>query len=162
MCWAQAQLSCVHRELPMSRHHGDHMIPADCYWSMFLSTDIYTLGGNAFGAPCVFPFKLNGKWYAKCIPRSDDAGSFWCATSSDFDKDQLFGNCPLKGNLLLKISGKALSKSFIHSHGQNLLGLWKWHWAVSWTLASLVHWWARKWSTEVSALHSHCLSNWDE
>ncbi|NXL50685.1 MRC1 protein, partial [Podilymbus podiceps] len=61
--------------------------------------DIYTLGGNAFGAPCVFPFKLNGKWYAKCIPRGDDAGSLWCATSSDFDKDQLFGNCPLKGTI---------------------------------------------------------------
>ncbi|XP_027551432.1 macrophage mannose receptor 1-like [Neopelma chrysocephalum] len=58
--------------------------------------DIYTLGGNAFGAPCVFPFKLKGKWYAECIPRSDDADSLWCATSSDFDKDHLFGNCPLK------------------------------------------------------------------
>ncbi|KAK4828116.1 hypothetical protein QYF61_023914 [Mycteria americana] len=61
--------------------------------------DIYTLGGNAFGAPCVFPFKLNGKWYAECIPRSDDAGSLWCATSSDFDKDQFFGNCPLKDTI---------------------------------------------------------------
>lgn len=109
----------------MSRHCGDHLIPPDCYCSMFLSIDIYTLGGNAFGAPCVFPFKLNGKWYAECIPRSDDAGSLWCATSSDFDKDQFFGNCPLKGNLFIKISGKALRKSFIHSHGQNLLGMWK-------------------------------------
>uniref|UniRef100_A0A663E6M4 Macrophage mannose receptor 1-like n=1 Tax=Aquila chrysaetos chrysaetos TaxID=223781 RepID=A0A663E6M4_AQUCH len=61
--------------------------------------DIYTLGGNAFGAPCVFPFKLKGKWYAECIPRSDDAGSLWCATSSDFDKDQFFGNCPLKDTI---------------------------------------------------------------
>ncbi|NWI51084.1 MRC1 protein, partial [Calyptomena viridis] len=58
--------------------------------------DIYTLGGNAFGAPCVFPFKLKGKWYAECIPQSDDANSLWCATSSDFDKDRLFGKCPLK------------------------------------------------------------------
>uniref|UniRef100_A0A8B9GDI6 MRC1 protein n=1 Tax=Amazona collaria TaxID=241587 RepID=A0A8B9GDI6_9PSIT len=72
--------------------------------------DIYTLGGNAFGAPCVFPFKLHGKWYTECIPRSDDAGSLWCATSSDFDKDHLFGNCPLT--------------VFIHFHGQNLLGMW--------------------------------------
>ncbi|RMC04930.1 hypothetical protein DUI87_18106 [Hirundo rustica rustica] len=63
--------------------------------SIFL--DIYTLGGNAFGAPCVFPFKHQGKWYAECIPRRDDTDSLWCATSSDFDKDQLFGNCPLKG-----------------------------------------------------------------
>ncbi|NXC92725.1 MRC1 protein, partial [Certhia familiaris] len=58
--------------------------------------DIYTLGGNAFGAPCVFPFKHQGKWYAECIPQKDDADSLWCATTSDFDKDQLFGNCPLR------------------------------------------------------------------
>ncbi|KFQ70858.1 Macrophage mannose receptor 1, partial [Phaethon lepturus] len=61
--------------------------------------DIYTLGGNAFGAPCVFPFKFDGKWYAECIRRSDNSGSLWCATSSDFDKDQLFGNCPLKDTI---------------------------------------------------------------
>ncbi|KAK2531290.1 macrophage mannose receptor 1 [Columba livia] len=61
--------------------------------------EIYTLGGNAFGAPCVFPFKLNGKWYAECVPWSDDESSFWCATSSDFDRDQLFGNCPLKDTI---------------------------------------------------------------
>lgn len=125
MCWVLAQLSCVHGELSMSRHCGEHLIPTHYYCPMFLSVDTYTLGGNAFGAPCVFPFKLNGKWYAECIPRRDNPGSLWCATSSDFDKDQLFGNCPLKGNLFIKISGKALSKSFIHSHGQNLLGLWK-------------------------------------
>lgn len=89
----------------MSTHCGEHLIPTDYCCSMFLSADIYTLGGNAFGAPCVFPFKFNGKWHAECIPRSDDAGSFWCATSSDFDKDQLFGNCPVKGNLFIKTSG---------------------------------------------------------
>uniref|UniRef100_A0A8B9QQM5 Macrophage mannose receptor 1 n=1 Tax=Anas platyrhynchos TaxID=8839 RepID=A0A8B9QQM5_ANAPL len=61
--------------------------------------DMYTLGGNTFGAPCVFPFKLNGKWYAECIARSDDADSLWCATSSDFDKDQRFGYCPLKDTI---------------------------------------------------------------
>uniref|UniRef100_R7VRQ5 Macrophage mannose receptor 1-like protein 1 n=1 Tax=Columba livia TaxID=8932 RepID=R7VRQ5_COLLI len=61
--------------------------------------EIYTLGGNAFGAPCVFPFKLNGKWYAECVTWSDDESSFWCATSSDFDRDQLFGNCPLKDTI---------------------------------------------------------------
>ncbi|XP_054027132.1 macrophage mannose receptor 1 [Dryobates pubescens] len=58
--------------------------------------DIFTLGGNAFGAPCVFPFKFNGRWHAECLPRAGDAGSLWCATTSDFDKDQVFGSCPLK------------------------------------------------------------------
>ncbi|NXU54453.1 MRC1 protein, partial [Turnix velox] len=58
--------------------------------------DIYTLEGNAFGAPCVFPFKYQGKWYAECIPQSYNAGSYWCATSEDFDTDQVSGSCPLK------------------------------------------------------------------
>lgn len=109
----------------MSRHCCEHLIPTDYYYSIFLSVDIYTLGGNAFGAPCVFPFKLNGKWYAECIPRGDDADSLWCATSSDFDKDQFFGNCPLKGNLFIKIPAKVSSKSLILSHGLILLGMWK-------------------------------------
>ncbi|XP_021244970.1 macrophage mannose receptor 1-like [Numida meleagris] len=61
--------------------------------------DMYTLGGNTFGAPCVFPFKFNGKWFAECIPQTDDASTRWCATTSDFDKDQLFGICPSKGIL---------------------------------------------------------------
>lgn len=75
---------------------------------LFLSIDMYTIGGNNFGAPCVFPFKFNGKWFADCI-RQTDASSLWCATTSDFDKDQRFGNCPSKGNLFINISGKALS-----------------------------------------------------
>uniref|UniRef100_A0A803XKF9 Macrophage mannose receptor 1 n=2 Tax=Meleagris gallopavo TaxID=9103 RepID=A0A803XKF9_MELGA len=57
--------------------------------------DMYTLGGNNFGAPCVFPFKFNGKWFADCIRRTE-ASSLWCATTSDFDRDQRFGNCPSK------------------------------------------------------------------
>uniref|UniRef100_A0A803Y4X6 Macrophage mannose receptor 1 n=1 Tax=Meleagris gallopavo TaxID=9103 RepID=A0A803Y4X6_MELGA len=60
--------------------------------------DMYTLGGNNFGAPCVFPFKFNGKWFADCIRRTE-ASSLWCATTSDFDRDQRFGNCPSKDTL---------------------------------------------------------------
>uniref|UniRef100_A0A8C3H207 Macrophage mannose receptor 1 n=1 Tax=Corvus moneduloides TaxID=1196302 RepID=A0A8C3H207_CORMO len=86
--------------------------------------DIYTLGGNAFGAPCVFPFKHQGKWYAECIPRRNDADSLWCATSSDFDKDQLFGNCPLKGNLFIKISGRLLSKKTRYQINSESLLTW--------------------------------------
>ncbi|OXB84687.1 UNVERIFIED_CONTAM: hypothetical protein H355_001164 [Colinus virginianus] len=59
--------------------------------------DTYTLGGNTFGSPCVFPFKFIGKWFAECIHRSDDASPLWCSTTSDFDKDQRFGYCPSKG-----------------------------------------------------------------
>uniref|UniRef100_A0A8C2T126 Macrophage mannose receptor 1-like n=1 Tax=Coturnix japonica TaxID=93934 RepID=A0A8C2T126_COTJA len=58
--------------------------------------DIYTLGGNTFGAPCVFPFKFNGKWFAECVRRTEYASPLWCATTSDFDKDRRFGYCPSK------------------------------------------------------------------
>ncbi|XP_074840934.1 macrophage mannose receptor 1-like [Carettochelys insculpta] len=63
--------------------------------------DMFTLLGNAFGAPCVFPFKFNNKWYAECTKdkKAENELDFpWCATSTDFDKDSLFGYCPLKNN----------------------------------------------------------------
>uniref|UniRef100_A0A8B9NY81 MRC1 protein n=1 Tax=Apteryx owenii TaxID=8824 RepID=A0A8B9NY81_APTOW len=87
--------------------------------------DMFTLGGNAFGAPCVFPFKLNGKWHAECIPRSDDAGSLWCATSSDFDKDKLFGNCPLKDTIHNDVwKTNPLTETYYQINSESLL---TWH-----------------------------------
>nr|XP_006119616.1 macrophage mannose receptor 1 [Pelodiscus sinensis] len=60
--------------------------------------DLFTLLGNANGAPCVFPFKLSGKWYAECTDAARSDGWLWCATTADFDTDQLYGFCPLKSN----------------------------------------------------------------
>ncbi|XP_062976933.1 macrophage mannose receptor 1-like [Elgaria multicarinata webbii] len=56
---------------------------------------LYTLNGNAFGAPCVFPFKYMNKQHAECI-RDDKNGKLWCGTTPDVDKDALTGYCPLK------------------------------------------------------------------
>ncbi|XP_062425038.1 macrophage mannose receptor 1-like [Rhea pennata] len=87
--------------------------------------DIFTLGGNAFGAPCVFPFKLNGKWHAECIPWNDDAGSLWCATSSDFDEDQRFGNCPLKDSIHNDVwKANPLTETYYQINSESLL---TWH-----------------------------------
>ncbi|CAM4520728.1 unnamed protein product [Lepidochelys olivacea] len=60
--------------------------------------DLFTLLGNANGAPCVFPFKLSGKWYAECTDAARSDGLLWCGTTADFDTDQLCGFCPLKYN----------------------------------------------------------------
>ncbi|XP_044863743.1 macrophage mannose receptor 1-like isoform X1 [Mauremys mutica] len=60
--------------------------------------DLFTLLGNANGAPCVFPFKLSGKWYAECTDAARSDGLLWCGTTADFDTDQLYGFCPLKYN----------------------------------------------------------------
>ncbi|KAM6451463.1 macrophage mannose receptor 1 [Liasis olivaceus] len=57
---------------------------------------LFTIEGNAFGAPCVFPFKYMNKWYAKCIANDDEHNRLWCGTTPDVDKDSLTGYCPVK------------------------------------------------------------------
>ncbi|NXC39026.1 MRC1 protein, partial [Penelope pileata] len=56
--------------------------------------DLFTLLGNAHGAPCTFPFQLGGKWYAGCTAAGRSDGLLWCATTPDFDTDHLYGFCP--------------------------------------------------------------------
>ncbi|XP_053215421.1 macrophage mannose receptor 1-like [Podarcis raffonei] len=57
---------------------------------------LYTLRGNAQGAPCVFPFKYQDKLYAQCIRDGDEHGQLWCGTTADVDRDSLTGYCPIK------------------------------------------------------------------
>ena len=51
----------------------------------------YTTGGNAKGAFCQFPFQYEGKAYYECTRR--DNRKPWCATTADYDTDQLWGVC---------------------------------------------------------------------
>ncbi|NXX93061.1 MRC1 protein, partial [Centropus bengalensis] len=60
--------------------------------------DLFTLLGNANGAPCAFPFQLSGKWYARCTTAGRSDGLLWCATTPDFDADHLYGFCPTGNN----------------------------------------------------------------
>ncbi|NWH78351.1 MRC1 protein, partial [Piaya cayana] len=60
--------------------------------------DLFTLLGNANGAPCAFPFQLSGKWYARCTTAGRSDGLFWCATTPNFDVDHLYGFCPAGNN----------------------------------------------------------------
>uniref|UniRef100_F6Y2F6 Macrophage mannose receptor 1 n=1 Tax=Monodelphis domestica TaxID=13616 RepID=F6Y2F6_MONDO len=57
---------------------------------------IYTLLGNANGAPCVFPFKFGDNWYADCTSAGRSDGWLWCGTTADYATDRLFGYCPMK------------------------------------------------------------------
>ncbi|XP_053119455.1 macrophage mannose receptor 1-like [Hemicordylus capensis] len=58
--------------------------------------ELFTLDGNALGAPCAFPFKYENKWYAECIPDYHEGGRLWCGTTADVDEDSITGYCPLK------------------------------------------------------------------
>lgn len=62
-----------------------------------VSSEMFTIGGNAFGAPCQFPFKFNSKWYAECTKDGRTDGLLWCATETDYNKDKKWGFCPTEG-----------------------------------------------------------------
>ncbi|XP_072330668.1 lymphocyte antigen 75 [Scyliorhinus torazame] len=53
---------------------------------------IYTTDGNAFGKPCVFPFKYRRKWHHECTTDNND-GQEWCATTANYENDRKWGNC---------------------------------------------------------------------
>ncbi|XP_042329974.1 macrophage mannose receptor 1-like [Sceloporus undulatus] len=74
-------------------------------WTIFGTKDslcskgyeaLFTLAGNSFGSPCVFPFKYKNTWHAKCIRDDDQNAQLWCGTTEDVDKDSLQGYCPVK------------------------------------------------------------------
>ncbi|XP_020653995.3 secretory phospholipase A2 receptor isoform X1 [Pogona vitticeps] len=73
-------------------------------WKQFMSHDgdvcelafeeMYTLSGNSFGSPCVFPFKYNNTWHHECVRDSREDGYPWCATTSQYERDEKWGLCP--------------------------------------------------------------------
>uniref|UniRef100_A0A8C3XBH0 Mannose receptor C-type 1 n=1 Tax=Cyanoderma ruficeps TaxID=181631 RepID=A0A8C3XBH0_9PASS len=78
-------------------------LSAKSKWNIYGAMDVlcsqgyeetFTLLGNAFGAPCVFPFLLERQWRAECTAAGRADGRLWCATTADYDKDQRYGFCP--------------------------------------------------------------------
>ena len=51
-----------------------------------------TVGGNANGAKCVFPFNYQGKQYSECTT-VNYGDKLWCAAVPDYDVDPLWGDC---------------------------------------------------------------------
>ncbi|XP_062381617.1 macrophage mannose receptor 1-like [Sardina pilchardus] len=54
--------------------------------------ELYTIGGTAYGSPCHFPFKYQGKWYSDCTP--GDTSELICVTDRDYPNK--WGFCPTK------------------------------------------------------------------
>lgn len=59
--------------------------------------EIFTIGGNALGTPCQFPFRFQSQWYAECTKEGRSDGRLWCATVRDYDTDRKWGFCPTGG-----------------------------------------------------------------
>lgn len=60
-------------------------------------TVLFTLGGNAEGAACKFPFTFQGEKYEECTTAGRQDGYRWCATTENYDVDKSFGFCPETG-----------------------------------------------------------------
>ncbi|CAM4591548.1 unnamed protein product [Leuciscus chuanchicus] len=62
--------------------------------------EIYTIGGNAFGRPCHFPFLYEKKWYADCTKVDEQDQRLWCSIEAEYSANQLWGYCPTHENTL--------------------------------------------------------------
>lgn len=70
-------------------------------WScvvLFLLLAMSTIGGNAEGAPCVFPFIFLGKSYDECTTSGRNDGKLWCSATKSYDEDRKWGFCPDQGD----------------------------------------------------------------
>uniref|UniRef100_G1QKN0 72 kDa type IV collagenase n=1 Tax=Nomascus leucogenys TaxID=61853 RepID=G1QKN0_NOMLE len=55
---------------------------------------LFTMGGNAEGQPCKFPFRFQGTSYDSCTTEGRTDGYRWCGTTEDYDRDKKYGFCP--------------------------------------------------------------------
>ncbi|XP_028266235.1 matrix metalloproteinase-9 [Parambassis ranga] len=62
---------------------------------------LYTFGGNADGAKCVFPFTFQEEEYEGCTTDGRTDGYRWCATTDSFDRDRKFGFCPSRDTAVI-------------------------------------------------------------
>ncbi|XP_052404337.1 macrophage mannose receptor 1b isoform X2 [Carassius gibelio] len=60
--------------------------------------ELYTIGGNAFGRPCQFPFLYENKWYADCTKIDTPDQRLWCSVETNYGENQLWGYCPTPDN----------------------------------------------------------------
>ncbi|XP_056382277.1 72 kDa type IV collagenase [Hyla sarda] len=67
-------------------------------------TALSTVGGNAEGSPCVFPFTFLGNKYNSCTSAGRSDGKLWCASSSSYDDDRKWGFCPDQGYSLFLVA----------------------------------------------------------
>ncbi|XP_068197546.1 macrophage mannose receptor 1-like isoform X2 [Antennarius striatus] len=55
--------------------------------------EFYTIEGNAFGKPCMFPFLYKDRWFGDCTSFDSSVKRPWCAIATNYDREQ-WGYCP--------------------------------------------------------------------
>ncbi|XP_029309225.1 macrophage mannose receptor 1-like [Cottoperca gobio] len=55
--------------------------------------EFYTIGGNANGRPCMFPFMYKNNWYTDCTTQDSSDERLWCAVQTKYD-NEIWGFCP--------------------------------------------------------------------
>lgn len=63
---------------------------------------VYCLSVTDKNEVCIFPFKYLGEFYSECTTQGKTDGRKWCATTSDYDKDQKWGFCSGGTNVLFQ------------------------------------------------------------
>uniref|UniRef100_A0A674PBS8 Mannose receptor, C type 1b n=1 Tax=Takifugu rubripes TaxID=31033 RepID=A0A674PBS8_TAKRU len=56
--------------------------------------ELYTIGGNAAGRPCMFPFLYKDQWYSDCTSHDSIEKRLWCAIETKFQGEH-WGYCPV-------------------------------------------------------------------
>uniref|UniRef100_A0A3B4UJN7 Mannose receptor, C type 1b n=1 Tax=Seriola dumerili TaxID=41447 RepID=A0A3B4UJN7_SERDU len=55
--------------------------------------ELYTIEGNAFGKPCMFPFMYKDRWFGDCTTFDSSQKRLWCAIETKYEREQ-WGYCP--------------------------------------------------------------------
>ncbi|XP_041848819.1 macrophage mannose receptor 1-like isoform X2 [Melanotaenia boesemani] len=55
--------------------------------------ELYTIGGNAFGRTCMFPFMYKDRWFGDCTLFDASSKRSWCAVETKYEHE-LWGYCP--------------------------------------------------------------------
>ncbi|KAM8849997.1 macrophage mannose receptor 1-like isoform 2-T2 [Spinachia spinachia] len=55
--------------------------------------ELFAIGGNAAGLPCMFPFQYQDQWHTDCTTVDSTERSLWCAVETKYQSER-WGNCP--------------------------------------------------------------------
>ncbi|KAK2822605.1 hypothetical protein Q5P01_022670 [Channa striata] len=55
--------------------------------------ELYAIGGNAAGQPCMFPFMYKNQWFSDCTTFDTSENYPWCAVETKY-QNELWGYCP--------------------------------------------------------------------